>query len=267
MPTSDQYKLLRNGGVRTSTARAMSRSGRYNASPDVLAPKLDEFGHRRFGEPDLQALAQRLQDSKWPRDTLSIYGLEGLLTALLVLPIGLQPGAWLPLIWNQSGWKIPAVLQGEDRFNEFIELVIGFMRAIDSGFLETPPRFASALDTLDERYRPKTPHAHQDWARGFGLAVNQSNFLKILPDSIAHRTLYIIATHAHPTPASIQHRNQTPPQTLQQAVLALANARIARGPLGPLPARSKNTSSSSTRPNLKIARAAKDAIGASPSKQ
>jgi yecA family protein len=238
MPTSDQYKLLRHGGVRTGAARAargMSRSGRYAASADVLAPNLEQYGHRAFTDQDLQALAERLQDPKWPRETLNIYGLEGLLTALLVLPIGLRPGAWLPLIWKETGWKVPVALQGADQYHEFVEAVIGFMRTIDAGLLETPPRFASALDTLAKRYRPKTLNAHQDWARGFGLAVSQSNYLKILPDSITHRTLYVIAAHASPPSAALQHRDRTSPQTLQQAVLALADARTTRGALGTLP--------------------------------
>ncbi len=232
MPNSDQYKLLRHGGVRAP--RGMSRSGRYAASADVLAPNIEEFGHRPFTDKDRQALAQRLQDPKWPRETLNIYGLEGLLTALLILPIGLRPGAWLPLIWKETGWKIPVALQGEDQFQEFIESIVGFMRALDAGLLATPPRFDSVLDTLAERFRPKSQNPQQDWARGFGLAVSQSNFLKILPDSITHRTLYVIAMHASPPSVTVQQRGRTPPTTLPQAVLALAEARAARGPLGPL---------------------------------
>jgi yecA family protein len=242
MPTSNQYKLLRHGGLRTGAARAsrgMSRSGRYAVSADVLAPNIEEFGHRPFTEQDLQSLAQRLQDPQWPRETLNIYGLEGFLTALLVLPLGLRPGAWLPLIWKETGWKIPLVLQGADQFREFIESIVGFMRAIDSGLLATPLQFNSAVDTFAGSQRPKTHNAHQDWARGFGLAVSQSNFLKIPLDSMTHRTLYVIARHANPPSVAIQQCDRTSSSTLQQAVLLLAEGRTSRGPLGPLPPRPK----------------------------
>lgn len=254
MPTSNQYKLLRRGNVRTSStaqglSRGISRSGRYGASADVLAPNLDEFGHRPFAKPELQALAKRLQDPQWPRETLNIYGLEGLLTAILVLPLGLRPGAWLPLVWHETGWKIPLALQGAGEYHEFIESIVGMLRTIDAGLLGTPPKFVSTLDVLAERYRPKTLHAHQDWARGFGLAVSQSNYLKILPDSITHRTLYVIATHANPPAIKVQQRSHAP-QTLQQAVIALAEVRTSRGPLGPLPMALKEATPALVRANV-----------------
>jgi yecA family protein len=240
MPTSNQYKLLRHGSVRSGAAagrsRGISRSGRYGASTDVLAPNLEEFGHRPFSETELQSLATRLQKPQWPREILNIYGLEGLLTAILVLPLGLRPGAWLPLVWHETGWKIPFALQGAGDYQSFIESIVGLLRTIDAGLLETPPRFTSVLDCLAEPYRPKTLHAPRDWARGFGLAVSQSNYLKILPDTVTHRMLYVIATHANPLALNVQQRGQVQ-ETLQQAVVALAQVRTSRGPLGLLPTR------------------------------
>jgi yecA family protein len=200
----------------------------------MLVPNIEEFGHQPFAMKDLQALALRLQDSQWPRETLNIYGLEGLLTALLVLSIGLRPGAWLPLIWKETGWKIPVALQGADQFREFIESTMGFMRAIDAGLSATPLRFSSVLDILPVSARPKTLRPQQDWARGFGLAVSQSNFLKIQPDSITHRTLYVIATYTSPPATTTPQRGRASPPTLQQAVAALAEVRTSRGPLSAL---------------------------------
>ena len=246
MSTGNQYKLLRNGSIRAGARRGMARSARYGANADVPAPVIDEFGHQPFSEQEAQALARRLQDSDWPRGTLNIYGLEGLLTALLVLPLGLRSGTWLPLIWNESGWKVPSVFQNVAQYRDFIEAVIGFMRTVDNGLLATTPRFTSTLDTLAEHCRPKTPHAHQDWARGFGLAVSHSDYLKMPLEPAIHRALYVIATYANP-PATRQHRGDTSPPTLQQAVLTLANARGSRGPLGALPTVPKETRTANPR--------------------
>lgn len=248
MPISDQYKLFHSATVRAGGGRGIGRSARYGASVDVLTPNLEEFGHRPFSEQDLQSLAQRLLDPKWPRGAPNIYGLEGLLTALLVLPVGLRPGAWLPLVWNESGWKIPAALQGAEQFHEFIESILGFMRTIDKGLLETPPRFASTLDILAVSHRPKTSHARQDWAQGFGLALSQSDNLKIRPDSITHRALFAIAIHANPSLARIYHGHKSTP-TLHQSVLTLAEVRTSRGPLGPLPTRPKEARIAPAHPN------------------
>jgi yecA family protein len=240
MPNSTQYKLLRTGSVRGGTLQGPrgGRSGRYGANTDILAPSIDEFGHQPFSQKHLLALSQRLQDPKWSRGSLNIFGLEGLLTALLVLPLGLRSGAWLPLVWNGSGWRIPLALQDGEQFSQFLESIAGYLRMIDRQLLAAPPHFESIVDTLPPRYRPKTAHALQDWARGFGLALSESNFSRVLPDSVTHRALYAIAMHAKPPAMSVHERSHASPSTWQQAVFTLAAARTSRGPLGALPASS-----------------------------
>jgi len=236
MPDNDHYKLLRTGSVRVGAARSLrgGRSGRYRESTHMLVPDIEAFGHQPFSTEHLRALAQRMQDCGSPRGALNIYGLEGLLTALLVLPLGLRPTVWLPLVWNESGWKIPVALQLPDRFCESLESMIGFMRMIDNGLRAAMPRFESTLDTLPADYRPKTLHALQDWAMGFGLAIKASSHLTVVPDSAVHRALYVIATHAKPATISTHERRHGLSPALRQAVLTLANARTSRGPLGAL---------------------------------
>lgn len=248
MPDSNQYKLLRSGSIRGSGGygtRGMSRSGRYGPSTDILAPNIEEFGHQPFSQKHLLALAQRLQDTQWPRGSLNIYGLEGLLTAMLVLPLGLRSGSWLPLVWNESGWKIPVALQDREAFLQFVESIAGYMRMIDRQLLAAPPHFESVIETLPARWRPKSAHAQQDWARGFGLAVSESNYSRIFPDSVTHRALYAIASHAKPTAVVIHQSGHASPPSLQKAVLTLAESRMSRGPLGPLATRPKEASATS----------------------
>ncbi|MBI2803224.1 MAG: UPF0149 family protein [Gammaproteobacteria bacterium] len=235
MPISNQSKQPARSLPHTSSGRGTGRSKRYGASADVLTPNIEAFGHRPLSEQDLQNLAQQLRDPKWSRNAPNIYALEGLLTALLVLPLGLRPGEWLPLVWNESGWRIPAALQDEQQLDGFIDSIVGFMRRINCGLLETPAQFVSILDSPEfEQYARKPQSAHADWVNGFGIALSQSENFKVRPDSVTHRTLFAIAMHSNPSAARIYRGHKQPP-TLHEAVLALADLRGSYGPLGPSP--------------------------------
>lgn len=231
-PGSNQFRLIRTGSVRKSAARG-GRSGRYAESEAVVVPNIEDCGLGPFTEAKLQALAERLQDPRWTRGTRNIYGLEGLLTALLVLPLGLRLGAWLPLVWNDGGWKIPTALQADTNSNEFLDLTIGFMRHLDRGFCATPPRFRSVIESLAPRYGVTTAHAQKDWAQGFALAVSEVRYLDIPVDPPARESLHLITRllHSSSGPVASAPRRREP---LKQAVLTLAKARTSRGPLGPL---------------------------------
>ena len=232
MSKTDQYKSPRRG-VLSPGGRGVKRHGRNAVSADVPTPDIAEFGHAPFTDSERQALAQQLLDERWPRGTLNIHGLEGLLTALLVLPLGLRPGTWLPRVWNESGWRIPPVIPGPEQFHQFIESIVGFMRMIDAGLGETPPRIASTLNAPAEGQAPLTPAARSDWAEGFCLAVSQSDNFKLRPDGITYDALFAIAVHSNPSSEKLRH-GRKPSATLEQAVSTLAMARAARGPLGPL---------------------------------
>jgi hypothetical protein len=199
---------------------------------EVPVPALDAFGHQAFTAEALQSLTQSLQDPRWPRGTLNIFGLEGLLTALLVLPFGLRPGSWLPLIWNGSGWRTPPLLHDQERFSSFVELLMSFMRSIDQALITSPPRFTSVLDGVDDAQQPAAECARQAWARGFGLALQVCVHIRVPSGSQVHRALCSIAAHSH-TPAAGRAGYMSPP-SIQQMVLLLAATRTSRGPLGPL---------------------------------
>jgi yecA family protein len=234
MPTSDQFKLLRSGGVRVGAQPGTysSRSGRLLPAPDKLVPNFEALGQQPFHEEHLHRLTQRLQAPNWPKGTLNIYGLEGLLTALLVLPLSIRPTVWLPLVWNESGWKIPVALQSTDEFQDFMELLGGFMRTIDTDLCATPPRPAFALDNLAAKHRPRTLHPQRDWAQGFGLAISQSNYLTVPVDDVSQRALYAIAIHAKPLLARTHPPSTSSPRAFREAIITLARLRTSRGPLG-----------------------------------
>ena len=231
-PEGDQPRLLRTGAPRMSSGRR-GRSARHAESEAVVVPDIEECGLGPFTGDDLQALAQRLQDPRWTRGTRNIYGLEGLLTALLVLPLGLRLGAWLPLIWNEGGWKVPVALRGAENSREFLDLTIGFMRHLDAGFRASPPRFMSVVDTLAGGYGVKPAHAQKAWSQGFALAVSEVRHLDIPLEPAAQNSLLAIAMLQHPSSGPVAPA-QKPRETLEKAVLTLVRLRTSRGPLGPL---------------------------------
>jgi yecA family protein len=199
-----------------------------------LPPRLAELGHRPFTSIEWEALACVLREPTWPRGTLSIYGLEGYLTALLVLPAALQPGAWLPPIWNEQSWKVRPPIDTVDRYGEFLELVVGFLRTIDSGLLQTPPRFDPCLHRKGARDLPDVNARAQSWAEGFGRGLRQSVQSRALPDQGTYQAVRRIGAFAasESCPSGSAQRAGT---VLTDAVLVLASTRISRGPLGALP--------------------------------
>jgi hypothetical protein len=211
-----------------------SRSNRYVEAPTLLPPKLSEFGLQPFTSSERELLARMLCEPAWPRDTLNIYSLEGYLTALLVWPVALQPGAWLPPIWNEASWRVRPPVDTEDRYGAFIELIVGFLRTIDQGLLQTPAIFEPVLhvpfnDGLDMMQRS------QCWAHGFGRGLRQGVHARVAPTPVAREAVNEIAsyasTQAHLSTGGARHVDNV----LSKAVLALASTRTSRGPLGPLP--------------------------------
>jgi hypothetical protein len=169
---------------------------------------------------------------------MNIYSLEGFLVALLVMPLGLRTRVWMPSIWNESGWKIPLALQVRETYDEFIELLFGFMRRIDSGFEESPPRFELVLGSADIRPSRTAGVRAKDWVHGFGQALSLCSHIDLMLHSINRAALHAIASHAV-EPASAGTGNGETRVSIQQAVLVLAKARVSHGPLSAVPAVAK----------------------------
>ncbi len=175
---------------------------------------------------------QWTKHAEWPKGVLNIYELEGLLLSLLVLPLALKPGVWLPYLWNDRGWRVPDFLRVDQRFQVFIGLVIGFMRAHDARLSERPPKFLSVLDA-EEFYTPGDDLRSRirNWARGFGLLIDQSENFKVRPNLEVRRLLFTIAMHGKPA-AGGDYGERDMFLSLGEAVLKLALMRTTRGPLG-----------------------------------
>ncbi len=228
MPDRNTYKLLRSGTVRSSYVRGTGRSSRYRQSGENLAPNIEAFGHRAFRQRELRALAKWLHSDGWPRGSLNIVGLEGLLTALLLFDTGLRPGSWLPLIWNESGWKLPTLLRDEAQFTEFTELVCGFRRKLDDQFKQLPPCFESVIEknlpTSLQNGEPVT----KAWATGFSRIINASQHINTPANPLVRRALYVIASLAQSSHAILPSSGRSL-HGLTQAVVALIPEHMSRG--------------------------------------
>ena len=211
-----------------------SRSSGQRETRVLLPPDLSELGHRSFTPIEREALACCMREPTWPRGTLNIYGLEGYLTALLVWPAALQPGAWLPPIWNEEGWRVRPPIDTVDRYGEFLELVVGFLRTIDSGLLQIPPRFDTCLHMKPARDLPDLNARAQSWAEGFGRGLRQSVQARGSPDQGTREAVRHIAVFAAGPPRLACDSGQGA-IILTEAVCALASMRVSRGPLGALP--------------------------------
>lgn len=201
----------------------------------MLPPKLDALGHQPFTGSEQQSLARWLQEPAWPRGTLNAYALEGYLTSLLVCSVGLQPGAWLPPIWNEGGWKLPPPIDTAQRYGEFLELVVGLLRKIDRDLLHTPPTFELSLPSSRTALALQASIEH--WAQGFGRGLLQSVQTRVVPSLEARNAVRAIAAYATDHHSVARDGSDRAEMDIAQAVLTLAKARVSRGPLGILPKR------------------------------
>jgi yecA family protein len=191
-------------------------------------PKMGALGALRFTHREREALGAWLAQGGWPRGAMDIVMLEGYLVALLAWPVRVQPGAWLPPIWGQTGWKVPAKIDSQGAYHSFIELVVGFLENLDCGLRDYPPHFMPALPALNPNLRRQTAPA-ACWAQGFLKALQlsaeglgcRSNSARLAVTHIA-RCASSVAT---PSGSSIR-------EELASAVLTLAAERVSRGPLG-----------------------------------
>lgn len=212
-----------------------ARTARHADASTLLPPKVSQFGHEIFSANELETLAQWLQEATWPRGSLNIYSLEGYLTALLVWPVALQPGAWLPPIWNETWWRVRSPIDNEQQYSKFMELVVGFLRCIDRGLLHAPAQFAPNVHLAFGHQDLSVNGRLQHWAQGFGRGLMRGSLTRVAgspEDRDAVRMIAALTTDQLCSSNSDMHRVAI---NLTRAVLALAQTRASRGPLGALP--------------------------------
>jgi yecA family protein len=151
------------------------QGGRYGQTvPLLLPPNLQTLGTLPFSAQHFAELDAWLAQDGWPPDRMDVAMLEGYLAALLAWPIKLSPGAWLPQIWGIRGWKVAAKIATEEKYNRFIELVMGMLQDLERRLLTSPPVqtavLAEGTPYLSGRY-----FAGAAWATGFMIALHENS--------------------------------------------------------------------------------------------
>ena len=157
----------------TSKARYAARYAR--PAPAVLMPpNLQEMGSLAFTASSFAELDAWLAEEGWPAEHMDAAMLEGYLVALLVWPIELAAGAWLPAIWGIRGWKVAAKIATSESYRRFLALVIGYLQDLERRLTASPPLRPFVLahrgPILSARY-----FAGSAWATGFMVALRDNS--------------------------------------------------------------------------------------------
>src|SRR5580700_1417002 len=129
----------------TSKARYTSRYARVTPA-ELMPPNLQDMGSLPFTANSFAELDAWLAEEGWPPGRMDAAMLEGYLVALLVWPIELSAGAWLPPIWGIRGWKVAAKIATTDTYNRFLALVVGLLQDLERRLTALPPLTSYALD-------------------------------------------------------------------------------------------------------------------------
>jgi yecA family protein len=138
--------------------------------PQLLPPDIQSLGPIAFTALDFKALDAWLAEEGWPAEHMDAAMLEGYIVALLVWPIQLSPGAWLPAIWGIRGWKVAAKIATRESYDRFLALVIGLLQELERRLTASPRGHTFVLKNdctlLSTRY-----FAGAAWATGFISAL------------------------------------------------------------------------------------------------
>jgi yecA family protein len=100
--------------------------------------------------------------------------LEGYLAALIVWPIKLSPGAWLPRVWGIRGWKVAAKIATQDKYDQFVELVMGMLQDLERRLTTFPARRTTVLGE-GTPYLSGKYFIGAAWATGFMIALHENS--------------------------------------------------------------------------------------------
>jgi yecA family protein len=149
-------------------ARYITRYGQ--SAPQLLPPDLQALGSIAFTAQDFTALDAWLAEDGWPAEHMDAAMLEGYLVALLVWPIQLAPGAWLPAIWGINGWKVAAKIATTELYDRFLALVFGLSQELERR-LAAAPRACTFVLANDRALVSTRYFAGAAWSTGFMSAL------------------------------------------------------------------------------------------------
>jgi yecA family protein len=213
----------------SSLARRYRRGGAGPSdSGELMPPDPRTIGATPFTGHQRTRLVAWLREAGWPRGHMDIAELEGFLVALVAWPVDISAGAWLPPIWGGRGWRVPEKIAARSQYEEFVALVVGFMRELDFNLSHPSSRFESSV--LRGQAPDKRAETLHGWGRGFMTALSLGSQGLKARNARAGSAVRIIAGN---TSASASFGPQAVEEVVS-AVMALMEQRTSRGPLGPL---------------------------------
>jgi yecA family protein len=209
-------------------------SARYGyAAPQFLPPNLSTLGPLLFKDHDFATLDAWLAEDGWPDEHMDIAMLEGYLVALVVWPIELAPGAWLPRIWGIRGWKLAAKIATPENYSRFIALVMGLFQELEHRLVTSPPARTFVLGR-DAPYVSGRYFAGAAWATGFLMALHE-NSTGLGSRSPAVRSAVENIAHYASARSTAPGALTSVATALSVAVMTIMSERPVRGPVAALP--------------------------------
>jgi hypothetical protein len=138
-----------------------------------MPPDIQKFGAVDFLASDRSSLSAWLSEEDWPRDTISVVAIEGYLVAMIVWPINVPPGAWLPAIWGIRGWKVAAKIEAPACYDRFLRLILGYRQHLTHILNTAPLSFVRALH--ESVAGSAGANAAARWSQGFMAALQQGS--------------------------------------------------------------------------------------------
>ena len=204
--------------------------GRHALPLTHLPPDVGALGVVQFTLRDRATLSDWLAEDGWPRWRMDIAILEGYLVGLLVWPVTIAPGAWLPPIWGVAGWKVPPKIESPGTYRKFEELVVGYLHYLENQISTRDPGFTPTLAASSTDWRPRAAPGIC-WAQGFVKALQQGlQGLRGRSDEATSAVTRI--AHYASAPMTGVTTQRAIAAELAAAVAVLASERISRGPLG-----------------------------------
>ncbi len=172
------------------------QSARYGlAATPLLPPNLATLGVLPFSVQHFAQLDAWLAEDGWPDERMDVAMLEGYLAALIVWPIKLSPGAWLPRVWGISGWKVAAKIATRDKYDLFVELVMGMLQDLERRLIACPSRRTPVLGE-GTPYLSGKYFVGAAWATGFMIALHENSTGLGMRSAAVRSAVADIAQHA-----------------------------------------------------------------------
>jgi yecA family protein len=199
----------------------------------LMPPNLQSMGSIPFTAESFAELDAWLAEEGWPPEHMDVAMLEGYLVALLVWPIELSAGAWLPSTWGIRGWKVAAKIATTESYNRFLLLVIGFLQDLERRLMASPRLRPIVLEhaapILSARY-----FAGSAWATGFMIALHE-NSAGLSSRSASARSAVEGIAHFASLRSTKASAMASVSADLNAGLAILMDERQSRGAPGPLP--------------------------------